>query len=194
MIQYSINITHPTALQQATEVIDGGCEWIEIDPAGTATDDLVKLMTPIIELCRDKGVILVVKHDDKALDLTRIHGIVLSKDGTSLPTLRQSLGGHPIVGVEHAVEDTADYVALQRDDADYIVYPTVDPATIERLTDERNRAASPLPIVARGKIDTTTAQQLLNAGAQGLAIDIESLDPNDIKSSFKALLDSLKTA
>ena len=193
MIQYTITInTAIDAVREATEVIKGGCQWIELQQGDLDDETFTRLAMPVIDLCRNEGIILVFQHNHLLLEKLRVHGVLLSAIGTDPVALREKLGGHPIIGYEVAPGEEVDFMKLKRADADYLVYPSTEPATIKLLADSRDKAGFTFPVVARGMFNAENIKPVINAGAQAINIDYRSLDTKDIEASFKSLLEIIQ--
>lgn len=193
MIQYTITInTAIDARLEASEVIRGGCQWIELQQGDLDDETFTRLTMPVIDLCRNEGIILVFHHNHLLLEKLRVHGVLLSAIGTDPVALREKLGGHPIIGYEVAPGEEVDFMKLKRADADYLVYPSTDPIAVKALAASRDKAGFSFPIVARGIFNAENIKPILDAGAQAINIDYRSLDPENLADSFKSLLDIIQ--
>lgn len=177
---------------QASMAINAGCSWIEIDPTGIGDNDLQS----IIDTCRDHEIILVFKHNDLLLEKTRVHGIHLGQADIDPLQLRERLGGHPIIGVD--VTSETPMQPLKRADIDYVVltgYPdNISTSDIQSLHNNQQSQGITFPIVVSGQIKSSELQSLINAGASGFNIDINSLQAPEYEVSlaaFKNAADSI---
>ena len=177
---------------QASMAVKAGCAWIEIDPTVTDNDGL----QAIINICRENEVILIFRHNDLLLEKTRVHGIHLSQGDIDPVKLRERLGGHPIIGID--VTPDSPMRPLKQADVDYIVlngYP--DNYGINDITQLRDNQLSQgltFPIVVSGRIDTSELQTLIDAGASGFEININSLQApeyNVALAAFKKATDNV---
>lgn len=185
MLQYTVIPNNNIGqVEQTAMAISAGCQWIEIDPTDIDTDKLDR----IIEKCRESEIILVFKHNDSLLEKTRVHGIRVGAGDADPQQLRDRLGGHPIVGV-YVTPDTQ-LAPLKRADVDYIVldgFPektTLE--TISKLREAETVQNINIPIVVEGHIKQTDIQAIIDAGASGINIDIESLQGPEYEASLAA--------
>lgn len=114
-------------------------------------------------------------------------GVHLGRDDGSIAAARQLLGDDKIIGVScynrldvarQAVQEGADYVAFGAFFTSTIK-PDAAVATLALL--QQARAELPVPIVAIGGITSHNGQQLLDAGAQALAVISALFAANDIR-------------
>lgn len=180
---------------QAHMAIEAGCQWIDVDP----TDFDQSVLTEIIETCKSAGIILVYRHHDNLLDEHRVHGVLLSPTDIDPVSLRESLGGHPIIGIIHSGSFNA--VAARRADADYLMledFPaSTTLSTIRQTREMLDQANLQLPIVISGIIAPNDIESIIKAGASGINIDYRSLKGPDYQTSlasFVTICNSLKTA
>lgn len=174
MIQFSLKpSTNISLYNQTSMAINAGCQWIELDPADADNETL----DAIINDCREAGVILVFHHNDAKLEEKRVHGVKLSTNDIEPLSLRDRLGGHPIIGVEVATD--VELYPLKRADVDYVQlsdYPThVTLQEVKALNDRMAQQGITFPIVVEGLIKEEDIKPLIEAGASGFNINIDSL-------------------
>ncbi len=189
MLQFTlIPHTQLPADNQATIAISAGCKWIEADPAQVNETEL----NHIIELCKQAEIILTFKHDDVLLDKHRVHGLHLSPTDVEPQSIRDRLGGHPIIGVD--VSSDVDLKRLKRADVDYLVIPDFPSAEAYKTLNGlcRNIAESGIdfPVVAQGVIPVESLHDLLAAGANGINIDLNSLQGPLFEPALKAYIEA----
>lgn len=147
----------------------------------------------LVALCRRFGVPLIVNDDLRLADLADADGVHLGRDDGSVREARIILGKGRLV-------DTSCYQnldlaqAAQAAGADYVAFgsffasPTKPAAG--RADADLLRAAARLiriPIVAIGGITPANAPQLLDAGADSLAVLSALFDAPDIRAAAHAL-------
>ena len=143
----------------------------------------------LIALCRRFGVPLIVNDDLRLADLTDADGVHLGRDDGSLREARIILGRDKFVGAScYQSLDLAQ--AAQAAGADYVAFgsffasptkPAAPRASLDLL-----REAAPVihvPLVAIGGITLANASQLLDAGADSLAVLSALFDAPDIRAS-----------
>jgi len=143
----------------------------------------------LVALCRRFGVPLIVNDDLRLADLTDADGVHLGRDDGSLREARIILGRDKFVGAScYQSLDLA--LAAQAAGADYVAFgsffasptkPAAQRAGLDLLRD-----AAPViqvPLVAIGGITLANAPQLLDAGADSLAVLSALFDASDICAS-----------
>ncbi|HSJ81303.1 MAG TPA: thiamine phosphate synthase [Thiobacillus sp.] len=147
----------------------------------------------LVALCRPFGVPLIVNDDLRLADLCDADGVHLGRDDSSLREARIILGRGKIVGAS-CYQSLELALAAQAAGADYVAFgsffasptkPVAGRAGLDLL-----REAAPLihvPLVAIGGITPANAPQLLDAGADSLAVLSALFDTPDIRASARAL-------
>jgi thiamine-phosphate pyrophosphorylase len=167
----------------AAALIDGGAQWLQFRHKTLFTRDVFAQLDAIAALCQRAGVQLIV--DDRA-DVAALFGAGLHLGQDDLPPAlarRLPLAGpvgfstHNAAQLEAAAAEPVDYVALGP------IFLTAskhnpDPAVgLEHL--RAWRALSARALVAIGGITRATAQAVLRAGADSIAV-IGDLLPEEI--------------
>jgi thiamine-phosphate pyrophosphorylase len=159
----------------ARQILEGGARILQFRHKGFYSRDVFRQCEAIAGLCRDAGVPFVV--NDRA-DLAALFGAVLHVGQDDLPPLaaRKVVGAGAVVGysthneaqLRAALGEPANYLALgplfgtaSKENPD----PTVGLDEFRRL-----RKICPRPLVAIGGITRSNAKQVLEAGADSLAI------------------------
>ena len=147
----------------------------------------------LVALCRPFGVPLIVNDDLRLADLCDADGVHLGRDDSSLREARIILGRGKIVGAS-CYQSLELALAAQAAGADYVAFgsffasptkPVAGRAGLDLL-----REAAQLihvPLVAIGGITPANAPQLLDAGADSLAVLSALFDTPDIRASARAL-------
>ena len=193
MLQFSLKNNAPVdILSQARMAIEAGCQWLELDTDTLSENDIDAIAPELIEMCREEMVILTFTRRHDIVDRLRVHGVMLLEGDATPASLRDSLGGHPIIGVSGTPDIPLS--PLKQADVDYIVlhgYPaslTLD--QIATLRQRQEEAGILIPIVVEGNITPGDIPALVAAGAQGLKTDYNSLQGPSREASLKSLLNA----
>jgi len=167
----------------ARQILDGGAKILQFRHKGFLTREAFACLEKIAELAQAAGAMLVV--NDRA-DLAKLFAAALHLGQDDLPPsiARRVVGADAIVGfsthnetqLRAAGAEPVDYIALgpvfgtiTKENPD----PTVGLDELRRL-----RPLSSLPLVAIGGITRANARQVLEAGADSVAV-IGDLYPED---------------
>jgi thiamine-phosphate pyrophosphorylase len=127
-------------------------------------------------LCDTHNVLLIINDDSRLAADCGAAGVHLGQEDSDLPSARKLLGDNAIIGIscynrpelaEQAAEQGADYIAFGRFFASG-TKPDAVQATPELITDSKQRWG--IPVAAIGGITPDNAGQLLDAGADMLAV------------------------
>jgi thiamine-phosphate pyrophosphorylase len=150
-------------------------------------------VSELVALCRRFGVPLIVNDDLRLADLCDADGVHLGRDDGSLREARIILGTGKFIGAS-CYQSLELAQAAQAAGADYVAFgsffasptkPAAPRASLDLL-----RAAAPVihvPLVAIGGITSANAAELLDAGADSLAVLSALFDAPDIRASAHAL-------
>lgn len=147
----------------------------------------------LVALCRGFDVPLIVNDDLRLADLADADGVHLGRDDGSVREARIILGPGKFVGAScYQSLDLA--VAAQAAGADYVAFgsfyaSSTKPAAGRAAIDLLQRAAQQIsvPIVAIGGITRANAPDLLDAGADGLAVLSALFDAPDVRAAAHEL-------
>ena len=138
-------------------------------------EKLVALAAPVLEFCRQNGILCLINDQVEAARMLSADGVHVGQNDMCIPQARAILGPDAIIGTSaHSVEEA---VQAQKDGADYIgcgaVFPTgtktdATPLSMETLCSIRK--AVTIPMVAIGGITAENAALLKGSGIDGIAV------------------------
>jgi len=143
----------------------------------------------LVALCRRFGVPLIVNDDLRLADLCDADGVHLGRDDGSLREARIILGKDRFIGAS-CYQSLELAQAAQAMGADYVAFgsffasptkPAAPRAGLDLLRDAT--AVIQVPLVAIGGITLANAPQLLDAGADSLAVLSAVFDVPDIQAA-----------
>jgi thiamine-phosphate pyrophosphorylase len=147
----------------------------------------------LLELSRQYGVPLVVNDDLRLADLIGADGVHLGRDDGSVREARIILGRDKLIGVScYQSLDLAQ--EAQRQNADYVAFgsffpsptkPQAGRAEAALLLAASNKIS--LPIVAIGGINVDNAGELIDAGADAIAVISALFDAPDVEVAARCL-------
>lgn len=144
-------------------------------------------------LCQEYGATFIVNDDAALAAEVEADGVHLGQSDGDLRAARLLLGPDKLIGVschgslvlaEQAAEAGADYLALGRF-FDSRTKPSAPPASLEALAQARRRFRQPL--VAIGGVNPHNARQLIDAGADAVAVVHALFGSADIEAEARRL-------
>jgi thiamine-phosphate pyrophosphorylase len=161
-------------ITEVEQVILGGA--VVIQYRNKQPQNAPLLADELVKVCHRYQIPLIINDDVELAVQVGADGVHLGKDDGSIAQARQRLGNHAIIGVScyNSVEKALE---AQEQGADYVAFgrffpssskPLAAPAEISTLHEAKRRLT--IPIVAIGGILPENGSQLLNAGADLLAV------------------------
>lgn len=196
---YPVTDTRISKLSHAAQVhrlIAGGATFIQLREKNASMQDFFADAAEAMAFARERGVKIIINDRVDAALCLRADGIHLGQDDLPPHKAREILGASAVIGFStHNLEQAAAAVSLP---IDYIaVGPIFDTRTkenpektvgLEMLKDIR-RAVGSFPIVAIGGINSANFREVLNAGADSVAIISDLLaEPDNISNKIKEFL------
>jgi len=176
-------------LMQVEAALTGGVAAVQYRDKSDDVARRHEQASELVALCRRFGVPLIVNDDLRLADLTDADGVHLGRDDGSLREARIILGRDKFVGAScYQSLDLA--LTAQAAGADYVAFgsffasatkPAAARASLDLLRDAAPRIQ--IPLVAIGGITLANALQLLDAGADSLAVLSALFDAPDIRAS-----------
>lgn len=163
-------------LEAVSGAIAGGAVMIQLRDKHAVISDNPELLDALLGLCRGEGVPFIINDDAALAASIGADGVHIGQGDDDLTAIRSLMGADAIIGVSchndlacavAAAEAGADYVALGRFFASQTKPDAVaaDPETLRQASKILR-----LPIVAIGGITPDNSSQLLEAGANLLAV------------------------
>lgn len=163
-------------LQQIEAALRGGMRILQLRNKQTVTPLIQQQAQEMRCLCHEHGALFIVNDDISLALKVGADGVHLGRDDEKLLAAREALGKHAIIGVscynqltlaQQAASQGADYVAFGR------FFPSKtkpDAVQAESSLLEQARQNLNIPIVAIGGITADNGAQLIQHGADALAV------------------------
>jgi len=168
------NKSMTTILAEIEQVLSGGAVMVQYRDKNPQNAHL--LASELVALCHQYHVPLIINDDVELAIQVNADGVHLGKEDGAVVYARQRLGNDAIIGVScYNSVDRA--IEAQRDGADYVAFgrfftssskPLAAPAELRTLQEAKRILT--VPVVAIGGILPDNGGQLLNAGADMLAV------------------------
>jgi thiamine-phosphate pyrophosphorylase len=156
--------------------ISGGADTIQFRQKEGSTRQMIEMARDIRHLCASSGVTFIVNDRLDVAIASDSDGVHLGQDDFPIPLAREILGDNKIIGgsavrleeAQKCLEEGADYIGFGP------VYPTSSKADAGPATGlELMKAVIdkvPLPLIAIGGVNIKNTLEVIQAGANGIAV------------------------
>ncbi len=180
-------------IETCRSALEAGVETVQLRDKTASTAELLETAKTLLEMCREHDALFIVNDRVDVAMAVGSHGVHLGRDDMPVAVARKLLGPDAVIGASTRTPDEA--IEACRDGADYLaanlVYPTttktnlgppLGPGEVARL-----KEATPLPLVAIGGINPSNAGEVMNAGADGVAVVSAVMAADDVKAAVREL-------
>jgi thiamine-phosphate diphosphorylase len=180
-------------------VLAGGCRLVQLREKTMPPAELLALARQLARRCREAGALFIVNDRADLALAAGADGLHVGQDDMPAREARGLLRPGMILGVSTHDEDQAR--AAVTDGADYVAVGSIFPTTsrvgfqlVGTTLIRRVRPVVPVPLVAIGGITIDNAAEVIQAGADGVAVISAICAQPDPESATRALLDRLRAA
>lgn len=169
--------------------IQGGAEMIQYRNKHGSAEQRQWEAGDLNNMCRPLGIPLIINDDVELAAQVMAAGVHLGKDDADIASARATLGPRAIIGVS-CYNDINRAIEAEQAGADYVAFGSFFPsrtkpdavkADIALLHEAKQKLS--IPIVAIGGITADNGAQLVEAGADMLAVITEVFGQADIKAA-----------
>lgn len=161
--------------ERVSEALRGGVSLLQYRPKGVPLESCIEEALQLKKLCARYGTLFIVNDDPKLAAAVDADGLHLGQGDGSPVEARRQLGSHKIIGVStHNLEEAQQ---AERDGADYIGFGAIYPTGSKQISFMPGvaglaavRGGVTVPIVAIGGISPANACQVIDAGADAVAV------------------------
>lgn len=176
-----------TLLVKVRAALQGGAELLQYRSKSPDVALKHEQASELAALCREFRVPLIINDDVRLAVLSSADGVHLGEHDASLKEARINLGPDSIIGVS-CYGDINRAARAQAEGADYLAFGSFFASSTKphapliplRILHEA-RARFQLPLVAIGGITAENARELIDAGADALAVVSSLFDAPDIQ-------------
>ena len=163
-------------LQQVEAALLGGCKIIQYRDKSADQQARLQQASKLLELCHQHDALLLINDDIQLALAINADGVHLGQGDGNHASARELLGPDAIIGItchdklslaRQAIADQADYVAFGAFFPSK-TKPNASPAPMNLINDAKQNLS--VPVVAIGGITVDNASQLIEAGADMLAV------------------------
>ena len=185
-------------LEVAEAVLEGGATVLQFRDKEIGDSEAIEVCQKIHKLTRGKGIPFIVNDRVEVAKAVDADGVHLGQEDMSFSSARKILGKEKIIGISvetieqalKAVEGGADYLGIGP------IYPTATKPDagkalgIARLKEIRESVN--IPIVAIGGINENNLEEVLKAGADGVAVISAVVSAPDITEACRKLKNKIE--
>ena len=186
---------HAPLEKVVTEAVSGGVGMVQVREKGMPSGDLHRLAKKLRDVTRGKALLIINDRVDIAL--------AVDADGVHLPShslpidVAQSLCGEEMLA-GRSVHNVEEAVAAEQEGADYLILGTIyatashpdGPVSGPELI-RAVKARVQTPVYAIGGINASNAREVMNAGADGIAVIRSILASKDPRTAALELKETI---
>jgi thiamine-phosphate pyrophosphorylase len=178
------------------DALKGGCKLVQYRDKSTDQSRRLFEAKSLVALCNQYQAQLLINDDVELAKNSGAHGIHLGQEDTNPVAARLILGSSAIIGVtchdsialaQQAIKDTANYIAFGRFFPSS-TKPDARPASVSLISEARAQFGK-IPIVVIGGIMLENGKQLLDAGADMLAVCHSLFSADDITEQARKFIE-----
>lgn len=182
-----------TIIAQIASAIKGGASVIQYRDKNAVEHDQLYLAKQLLTICKQHRVPLIINDDAELALQIGADGVHIGKDDGDILKVRKKLGSKAIIGLS-CYDNLTLALQAQSSSANYVAFgrffpsnskPLALPAHLETLQQAKKQIS--IPIVAIGGILPENGKQLLDAGADVLAV-IDGVFAGNPEQSAKTFL------
>ncbi len=204
MLQFITNTeASASPAEQIKGVIAGGCRWVQIRMKEASDEDIEKVVAEIKPLCIETETFLILDDRVELAKKLDVGGVHLGKNDMLPSKARMLLGPAAVIGVTANTID--DIIAVRSLDIDYIgmgpfaytntkknLSPVLGTEGIRSLCTDMERLEINIGHVAVGGIRLEDVREIMEAGANGVAVSGAIAFADDISGATAKFLEALK--
>jgi thiamine-phosphate pyrophosphorylase len=173
--------------------VRGGATMVQLREKDTAREEFIRLARALLPITRRYGALLIINDHPSIAKEIGADGVHVGREDPPVAEARALLGPEAIIGASCYGEVTR-AMAAEHEGADYVAFGTPFPSpTKTKRTDislgifqEVKRQVN-VPVFAIGGITVDNARQVIDAGADGIAVVSGVFAASDIEAAARAL-------
>lgn len=176
-------------LDHVRQALQGGARIIQYRDKTQPFQQQLELARQLKTLCDKHQAWLIINDSIELAQACQAHGLHIGKDDAGLTAAREQLGHKAIIGVS-CYNDLARAQSMQHQGADYVAFgrffpshtkPNAPQADLDTLHQAKQHLQ--IPVVAIGGVKADNAHQLIQAGADSVAVIHGVFAQNDIRQA-----------
>ena len=181
-----------------TDAVSGGVTMVQLREKDMPAGELLTLARRLKAICRGRALLIVNDRVDVAI-AAEADGVQLPEAGLPTRTARGLIGRYTVLG--RSVHDVDSTQQAAREGAEFVIAGTIyespthrdaKPAGI-KLIQEVTKDSS-FPVLAIGGVTSDKVEELIKAGAAGVAVVSAIAAQDDVKAAAEGLTSALREA
>jgi thiamine-phosphate pyrophosphorylase len=174
-------------------LLDAGARIMQLRLKDASSREFLQAARAIAKLCRARGALLIVNDRADIAVLSDADGVHVGQEDLPLAAARTIVGPQKIIGVStHSIAQARE---AEAGGADYIGFGAIYTGGLKNVSRAQGlerlrevRSAVRLPIVAIGGITEASAPEVLDAGADAVAIITDVVRAPDMAGKVRGIL------
>jgi thiamine-phosphate pyrophosphorylase len=194
---YVITDTKLIPRQRFVEIVEaavrGGATMVQLREKETPQEEVIRLGRTLLTVTRRYGALLIINDHPAVAKAVGADGVHVGREDPPVTEARVLLGPNAIIGAS-CYGDVTRAVAAEQEGADYVAFGTPFPSpTKTKRTDislgifREVKQRITAPVFAIGGITIDNARQVIDAGADGIAIVSGVFAADDVEAAARAL-------
>lgn len=194
---YAITDTHLIPRERFGVTVEaavrGGATMVQLREKDAAPEEVKRLGQEILAVTRRYGALLIINDHPKVAQEIGADGVHVGRDDPPVAEARALLGPQAIIGAS-CYGDIERAVAAEQAGADYVAFGTPFPSpTKAKRTDisleifQTAKQRVRVPVFAIGGITSANATQVIDAGADGIAVVSALFGDTDVEAAARVL-------
>ena len=185
-------------IEIARRVLAGGAGILQLRGKGLSSRELLELAREIRELTRKAGATFIVNDRADIAILSDADGVHLGQDDLPIAEARKILGREKLIGISTHNLDQA--LKAEQEGSDYIGFGPVfgtktkadaeEAKGIEALKEVKKKVS--IPVIAIGGINLENLKEVIDAGADGVAVISAIVKAENIEETTKRFIEAFK--
>jgi thiamine-phosphate diphosphorylase len=181
-----------------SDAVAGGVTMVQLRDRNLPAGELLALARRLKTICRGKALLIVNDRVDVAIAV-EADGVELPEAGLPTRVARGLIGRYPVLG--RSVHDVEGARTAARDGAEFVIAGTIyespskpdaHPAGASLISEITSEGS--LPVLAIGGVTAQRVEELVQAGAAGVAVISAIRGAADVKAAAEELSKALKDA